>query len=307
MGQSFRFAFKILRNTKGFLISMVIMPILMIVIFSLTMAYSEVPTVGYIGKKAPNLSRIKTVKLSESEKDYFLGIAQGTLVVKTDEDGMPEKYYSSIPDNPLIVRIENSRKSETEWKDRPQMRYSVGVILFKLLTSASLLATVLIREKENGVLLRVRNSEVPLRSYILGRSLAVIFVYEIAILLILAFYRLAGFDLGGISVFQLGFLFSATLFISTGLYILLSSLLRNEGHLWVVSTGVLFPLAVFSGILFPVESMAEWMKTIAHASPLYYLQKAIVDGRIDGMPLLIMLAAALFFGVLGVKRLNRNE
>lgn len=96
-------------------------------------------------------------------------------------------------------------------KDTRQLSYSIGIILFKLLTAAGLLATVLISEKGNGIILRVKNSKTKLSSYILGKSLAIIFVYEIANLLILLFYKFAGFDLGKSNILQLGILFTVTL------------------------------------------------------------------------------------------------
>lgn len=71
MGQSFKFTFKILKNTKGFISSMVIMPVIMILLVSMTLAYSEIPVVGYIGEKAPNISSVKMMKLEADEKGLF--------------------------------------------------------------------------------------------------------------------------------------------------------------------------------------------------------------------------------------------
>ena len=74
--------------------------IFMILLVSITLAYSNVPTVAYIGEKAPNVTNIKMMKIEEREKDYFLGISQGTLVIQTNSNGEPQKYYSSIENNP---------------------------------------------------------------------------------------------------------------------------------------------------------------------------------------------------------------
>lgn len=309
MGQSFRFTFRILKNTKGFILSMVIMPVLMILLVSMTLAYSDVPVVGYIGEKAPNVANVKTVSLSDDEKDYFLGMSQGTLVVRTDKDGNAVQYYSSLPNNPLIAMIENgnSGSNNKTYDERLKLSYSVGIILFKLLTAAGLLATILIGEKGNGIILRVKNSKTKLSSYILGKSLAIIFVYEIANLLILLFYKFAGFDFGKSNVVQLGVLFTVTLFISAGLYIFLSALIKNEGYVWTVSTGIIFPLGLFSGILFPVEYMADWMKLIAHISPLYYLQNSAVNGEFDAIPILLMSISSMAFGICGIRLLSKQR
>ncbi|MDY6063147.1 MAG: ABC transporter permease [Erysipelotrichaceae bacterium] len=305
MGQAFKFTFKILKNTKGFISSMVIMPIIMILLVSITFAYSNLPVVGYIGEKAPNIASVKMMKLAEDERDYFLGLSQGTLVVKTDKDGNILKYYSSISNNPLIPIIEKSNKTNNVFNERPKLSYSVGIILFKLLTAASLLATVLIGEKNNGIILRVKNSKLKLNAYILAKSLTIIFVYEIANLLILSFYKLANFDLGKSNITQLGTLFTIALFISTGLYLFLAALIKNEGYIWTVSTGIIFPLGLFSGILFPIEHMASWMKYVAHISPLYYLQISVTNGKIEVLPILSMCIISLILGMLGIRMLGK--
>lgn len=307
MGQAFKFTFKILRNTKGFISSMVIMPVIMILLVSMTLAYSDVPVVGYIGEKAPSVTKVKMLKLEVDEKDYFLGLSQGTLVIKTDKEGNVLQYYSAVSNNPLIEMIENSNSTNENFNEKPKLSYSIGIILFKLLTAAGLLATVLISEKGNGIILRVKNSKTKLSSYILGKSMAIIFVYEIANLLILLFYKFAGFDLGKSNIIQLGILFTVTLFISTGLYIFLSAIMKNEGYIWTISTGIIFPLGLFSGILFPVEYMADWMKLVAHISPLYYLQTSVINGKFDTVPILLMCIISAMLGVYGIRLLSKRR
>lgn len=307
MGQAFKFTFKILRNTKGFISSMVIMPVIMILLVSMTLAYSDVPVVGYIGEKAPSVTKVKMLKLEADEKDYFLGLSQGTLVIKTDKAGNVLQYYSTVSNNPLIEMIENSNSTNENFNEKPKLSYSIGIILFKLLTAAGLLATVLISEKGNGIILRVKNSKTKLSSYILGKSMAIIFVYEIANLLILLFYKFAGFDLGKSNIIQLGILFTVTLFISTGLYIFLSAIMKNEGYIWTISTGIIFPLGLFSGILFPVEYMADWMKLVAHISPLYYLQTSVINGKFDTVPILLMCIISAMLGMYGIRLLSKRR
>lgn len=307
MGQAFKFTFKILKNTKGFFSSMIIMPVIMIMLVSVTLAYSDIPVVGYIGEKAPNTANVKMMKLETDEKDYFLGLSQGTLVIRTDKEGNVEQYYSSVPNNPLISMIENSNSNDRAYNERPKLSYSVGIILFKLLTAAGMLATFLISEKGNGIILRVKNSKTKLGSYILGKSLAIIFVYEIANLLILLFYKFAGFDLGKSDIFQLGILFTVTLFISNGVYIFLSAIMKNEGYIWIVSTGIIFPLGLFSGILFPVEYMSDWMKLVAYISPLYYLQNSAISGKIEMIPILLMSTVSVSLGICGIILMSKQE
>lgn len=307
MVQSFKFTFKVLKNMKGFLSSMVIMPIVMIILVSLTLAYSDVPVVGYIGEKAPNISNVKMKRISTENRDYFLGASEGTLVIKTDNRGNVEKYYTSIKNNPLISLIENNEKGDASFKEKPKLSYSVGIILFKLLNAGSLLATMLINEKNNGIILRIKNSKIKPLSYILGKCLAIIFVYEIATVFMILFYKYAGFDLGNTTSLQILLVFNVAILISMGLYLFLSGSLKNEGYIWTLSTGIIFPLSLFSGILFPVDSMAHWMKMVAKISPLYYLSHSLISGKIAAIPILITIIISVILGAIGIKILAKRE
>ena len=302
MVQSFKYSFVILKNTKGFFISMVIAPVLMILLISLTLAYKKVPTVGYTGPVVPDLGNCDLVSLDDDQIDYFLGMNQGSLVAICDEEGQVISYRSSIANNPIISLIENSDGKEMQ--TRPEVSYSIGLMFFKFLTAGELLATYLIKERQNGTLLRIRNSKTSIAAYILGKALAVIFVYSIASLIIISFYKIGRFDFGNSSPALLLALFNITIILSCGLFIFLSSILKEEGHTWAISTAILFPLSVLSGMLFPPDTMAQWMKTIAHISPLYYIEQSAITGSFYTLPLLIMLGLSVVFTSLGIVRLS---
>ncbi|MDO5726169.1 MAG: ABC transporter permease [Tissierellia bacterium] len=311
MVQSFKFTLKSLKNTKGFLTSMTIMPIIMIILVSITLAYSNLPMVAVVGD-ASNLdyvSGIRTQTIEKSEIEYFLGSNQGTLIVEISGNGSIEKYYSSVENNPLISHIESQFGKAIGEKtvDRPRIEYSIGIIIFKLLTGASLLATVLIREKQNGIFVRIKNASISPYMHIIGKTLAILFVYEIANIVILAFYKFANFDFGNSDLFQMFLLLNIAMFLSAGIYIFVASIADNEGLLWVVSTGIFFPLALASGVLFPIKYMPNWMKTIAHISPQYYLQKSFVDGKLWILPIAIMLFLAFVLMILGIKNIIRER
>lgn len=304
MIQSFKYTFISLKNTKGFLFSMLVMPIFMVVLISLTLAYSGVPVVGLVKGEYSGefkLASVKVKELEENEIDYFLGSSEGTLVLSLESKGNIEKYRSSIDNNPLIQTVkEGQGKDEISLK--PKVSYSLGVILFKLLTGASLTATIIIQERQNGIFIRLRNAKVSKTAHLLGKAAAVFLVYEIANIALLAFYHFAGFDFGESSPFSLGMLFTITLIISTGIYIFVASFIENEGYLWLFSTGLLFPLALLSGALFPIETMPSWMKKLAHISPQYYLQKAALLGEWLNPSLMVLLFISLILLWIGIER-----
>ena len=83
--------------------------------------------------------------------------------------------------------------------------------------------------------------------------------------------------------------------------------MKNEGYIWIISTGIIFPLGLFSGILFPVEYMADWMKLVAHISPLYYLQNSVINGKIDAVPILLMCIISVILGMYGIRLLSKQR
>ncbi|UTC77981.1 ABC transporter permease [Treponema sp. OMZ 799] len=92
-----------------------------------------------------------------------------------------------------------------------------------------------------------------------------------------------------------------------GIYIFLAGLIKNEGLIWGISSGIIFPLGICSGILFPIEYMPEWMKTIAHISPLHYLQISVINGKIEVLPICFMLLVSFLLTIFGIKQLARQE
>ncbi|WP_024467483.1 ABC transporter permease [Treponema pedis] len=311
MIQSFKYTFKILKNTNGFFASMVVMPVVMIILVSMTLAYSNTPRVGYIGDGGilSGITGISFQRIHEKDTVYFLGSTQGTLVIKINDKGGIEKYYSSIKNNPLISIIESGigKRADSVFREKPHISYSIGIILFKLLTAASLLAAFLVKEKSNGIFVRLKQAYVSPYAFITGKALAVFSVYEIANGIILVFYRIAGFDFGKTTVLKLFLLFTAALIISIGIYIYIASYIKNEGNLWIFSTGILFPLALCSGTLFPIQYMPQWMKYIAACSPQYYLLLSAVEDNIQIIPLSVMLGVSIILAVTGIRRFMKKE
>lgn len=305
MIQSFKYSLIILKKTKGFLASMVIMPLLMILIASFTLAYSNNPMIGIVGDTdgmvyPPN---VRVQSISAKEINFFLGSSQGTLVVDRTID--PPIYHSSVPNNPLIEQMISATQTQTS-ESKLHIRYASGFIFFKLLTSCSMMAVFLVLERKNGILVRIKQSKMGMTKYIIGKVASVIIVYSIANILILTFYYISGFDMGKANFAMLFLLFSITLIISAGIYLFIGSLVKNEGTLWLFSSAILFPLALCSGILFPVATIPRWMKSIASISPQYYLQKSLVEGKIYWIALILFMILSIILGSMGISRMRRK-
>ncbi len=309
MIQSFKYTFKNLKNTKGFLSSMLIMPIVMVLLLTLTLGYSSTPVVGVVKNDYTrdfSLSTMRIKVLEDGEADYFLGTLEGTLVIYLNSDGSIKNYYSSIKNNPLISKVEKDVKFENKnFQEKPRIDYSIGIIIFKLITAGGLLATILIQEKNNKIFVRLRNSKLGISEHILGKLLSLFFVYGIANIIIIAFYFLAGFSFGKSNVMDVFIVFNIALVLSFGIYTFVASCINNEGYLWIISTGILFPLALFSGVLFPIETMPKWMKFIANFSPQYYLNNMIISGVISLKIIIIILISSLVLLGMGISKIKK--
>ncbi|MDO5733007.1 MAG: ABC transporter permease [Eubacteriales bacterium] len=308
MGSSFKYALLQLKNTKGFISSLLVMPIILILLVSITLAYSKIPMVGFTGN-GEILSRIPGIRSqSVTSIDYFLGLSQGSLVVEFDEAGRLQQYHSSVENNPLIQLIEAgiANPAPSKIQIRPQISYSAGVNLFKFLTAATVLATLIILERNNGIYVRLKNARVSLTAHVLGECLAIFLIFLIASAVILLFYRFAGFEFGETRISDLAFLFSYSVFLSLGYYTFFGAYMKSEGSIWGVTTGVFFPLGICSGVLFPIEIMPNWMQAIGHISPQYYIQKSLVEGRMQWPAFIILAFISIFLFFMGIRRLGKR-
>ncbi|MDO5695834.1 MAG: ABC transporter permease [Eubacteriales bacterium] len=311
MAVSFKTVWLSLRKTKGFLVSMTVMPIVLIILVTLTLSYSARPVIGCVGN-AERLQRIPGIRvavLEASETAYFLGGARSTLVVYTDADGMPKEFESSVRDNPLVTMVREGvvTPAETVQKQRPEVGFAVGILLFKLMTAGSLGATLLMKERQNGTMVRIRNSAIRPAAHMTAAITVPFLLYCLADVVILLFYKVADFDYGLATPGLLYAVFTVALIFSTGIYTLVGSFAENEGHLWLFSTGILFPLALCSGVLFPTAYMPAWMRTVAKVSPQYYLQEMVADGLLAPVPVVLMTGIGVLTAVIGMMRFSRRH
>lgn len=178
---------------------------------------------------------------------------------------------------------------------------SLGFMIFKTLTSGNLLAALIILERNRKMKDRILLSGTGTLSYLGGMAL----VYLLFMMLGSLIYYLAAlvlnFDFGMRN--SLGFLlmlFAANA-LSTALYLFASSVVKKEDSLWFFATFILFPMGLFSGILFPFEFMPPAMQAVGSLFPQRWIcagieaiqQSGSVGAALPELGLILGLSAVL--------------
>jgi ABC-2 type transport system permease protein len=87
-------------------------------------------------------------------------------------------------------------------------------------------------------------------------------------------------------------------FVSIGF--LLTSFVRTSDAARGVSSLIGFPMAFLSGIFFPVDALPNWLQTVVHILPVYYVSDALhqILNAGGGLPFIDVVAVGLGSGVL---------
>lgn len=190
---------------------------------------------------------------------------------------------------------------------------SLGIILFKMIAAASLLAELLIMERKNGIAQRIAISKTSTTTYLAGRG----FVFFLNILLFIVCYFattfLFKFDFGMRAPLRVTVIFVAMGIFTTAFGLLLAALLKDEGAVWNVGVLAVLPSSVLSGALLPFDAMPEPMQKIGSIFPQRWLASAVEILQEGGTlldtakPLGMVLGASLVMFVVSSVMLGRKR
>jgi ABC-2 type transport system permease protein len=156
----------------------------------------------------------------------------------------------------------------------------------------------------------LRRTELVL-GYILGYS--IIALVQAASILVVAFLILRVHHAGDLGVVFA--LIVATALVAMNLGILLSSIARTEQQAMQMLPLTLVPQFILSGVLFPLDSLPDALRTVARFLPMTYSVSALREVMIRGQGLLeadvirnlaVLLAFAALFLMLGARTLRRE-
>lgn len=288
----------ILTNTKGFISSITIWPIIMLLILTFTLAYSTSHKIAVVNLSTDGTGEIIQGNIEKTE---------GLELIKVKEDELTQKILAGNIELGVVLHdsgnadlLRLSRGSEVEQavktiinasfakeesgmttqineveKKGLTMTYSLGLMLFKFITAGSSLATLLILDRNKGMKGRIFMSGIKSSSYLAGRAVVHFGVMAATALIYYLFCVIFRFDFGmQYSVYFLLMVLVTNLF-SVGVFTFLSTILKQEGSLWSISTFIFFPMALFSGALFPYENMPVWMQNVGAIFPQRWITESI--------------------------------
>lgn len=100
---------------------------------------------------------------------------------------------------------------------------------------------------------------------------------------------------------------------SVGVFTFLSCVLKDEGVLWSIATFIFFPMAMFSGAIFPYRSMPLWMQKVGSFFPQRWISRSIevIQKQNSIVPALLyivlILATAVVFYALAVYNTGKTR
>ncbi len=143
------------------------------------------------------------------------------------------------------------------------------------------ISTTLIKEKQNGTLLRVKTYPISTTDYFVNKAMSysLVSVIQWLLLSVVGFYLVpwltdqAFLQVNNISLYLLGGAF--IIFAAIGFAFLLAAIVNTYEQAIVLGGGVNILLAAFSGFMVPIDIMPEQLAKLATASPMFWSAEII--------------------------------
>ncbi len=288
----------ILKNTKGFISSITVWPIIMLLLLTFTLAYSTSHKIAVVDLSKDGTGAIIKGNIGKTEGLELINVREDELAKKILAGNIELGVILQDAGNAELIRLSSGSEVEqavttiinasladdesgmiAQVNEVPKkgltMIYSLGLMLFKFITAGSSLATLLILDRNKGMKGRIFMSGIKSSAYLAGRAAVHFGVMAATALIYYLFCVIFRFDFGmQHSVYFLLMILITNLF-SLGVFTFLSTILKQEGALWSVSTFIFFPMALFSGALFPYENMPVWMQSVGTIFPQRWIMESI--------------------------------
>ncbi len=289
----------IFKKTPGYIHTMTTFPIMMLLLITIVLAHSVEHNISVIDNSGDgsgakiyealdNIEGLRIIKVSKEEIMKKLLAGNIELAVKIEDMGkvhLVKLSGGSEVENTVktVIRAVNSNPREEKIqvyvndveKAGVSMSYSMGVMLFKFITASSIMAGILIREQNSGMRGRIFLSRTSAFAYLSGKSLVYFGTMCFTALVYYIFCLIFNFDFGMRHSIYFLIMIVVTNVFSVGVFSLLASYLKDEGALWSVSTFIFFPMAIFSGAIFPYNGMPQWMQTVGSFAPQRWISGSI--------------------------------
>jgi ABC-2 type transport system permease protein len=301
----------IFKKDKDFLKSIILEPVFMLLIFSFFLAFQTSVRVSVINhdtgeagtKIIEMLDDIKYIKVVETDEnkisddiasdsikfavvigeDVSSQISSGETVdikiVCDENSGNIADYIKSLI-NLCVSRISGNESdtefivNDTDSRGIP-INNSLGVLIFKMISTGSILATLLINDRKKGIADRIKLSGVGTCSYLSGVGIVFLICSFISSVMYYLCALIFHFNFGMEHKWHFLIIMLTVNLLAVCFNLLLSALVNNDGILWNLFVMIILPTSVFSGAFFDYNAMPKAMQVIGACFPQRWVVKAI--------------------------------
>ncbi|MRZ79329.1 ABC transporter permease subunit [Paeniclostridium sordellii] len=177
-----------------------------------------------------------------------------------------------------------------------------GFIFITLIITCTMSASIMLKDKEDRILLRYLTTPNKLSGYILGNYIYNLINTIIQILVSSVFIYILKIDMG-ITISQFIVLGIVTAIIASSISILFTVISNSELQASLLASSIALVLALFGGAFLPIEKMPNILKLISNISPIKWIigltssmEKGIVYGNnLAVIILIIILSSVIVF------------
>ncbi|QYE96455.1 ABC transporter permease [Paraclostridium sordellii] len=177
-----------------------------------------------------------------------------------------------------------------------------GFIFITLIITCTMSASIMLKDKEDRILLRYLTTPNKLSGYILGNYIYNLINTIIQILVSSVFIYILKIDMG-ITISQFIVLGIVTAIIASSLSILFTVISNSELQASLLASSIALVMALFGGAFLPLEKMPNILKLISNISPIKWIigltssmEKGIVYGNnLAVIILIIILSSVIVF------------
>jgi len=253
---------------------------------------------GYSIQEANLASRVKL------QVEGFLGAAKSLAAVSQGAD----EFYSGLMAYEAGSFALNTQSLQTGSKSIDIGMGGIGMLAMQMLLLSSFTTINLIKDRENRTFYRILASPISLRSYMLQNIVCFLLVLliQVGITFIVVQY-VFGIYLGA-SVLNLFLVMAVFALLCVSMGMALSSLVKTTRQAGTVSSLIITPMSMLSGLFWPRSMMPEILQTIGQFLPATWVVEAaqkvmLGNSLIDtGMELGILMGFTVVFFLLGTWR-----
>jgi len=229
-------------------------------------------------KKTENL-KVNTANKESIKTDLIMGKYSVTLDLKDDdiefysEDGYRKKEIERL----VYLYKENNYNVDLKqfspelFKESMSMSERVmALVSMCLFITTAMTASILIRDKEEGILTRFRYSPKKVSVYTLGNLIYnfLITLTQLAMAFIISGLLKIDIGMGGKEIILLGFIIT---FVSTSLGGFIGSAFKTEMQANIMSSVVAVISSLLGGAFIPIDKMPKAMKLISNITPTKWI------------------------------------